>query len=140
MDRIDIAALAALAALPVMAGSVVDLSGKGWTCEQNGVTKEVSVPADVEEYFADMSAYAAPRIDASQHGSWIVRQWLKCKGESTWRRKFTLESKPAGKRIVLMFESTRYFADIFVNGKFVHHDEAPDTPYEVDITDAAKSG
>ena len=140
MDRIDIAALAALAALPVMAGSVVDLSGKGWTCEQNGVTKEVSVPADVEEYFADMSAYAAPRIDASQHGSWIVRQWLKCKGESTWRRKFTLKSKPAGKRIVLMFESTRYFADIFVNGKFVHHDEAPDTPYEVDITDAAKSG
>ena len=69
MDRIDIAALAALAALPVMAGSVVDLSGKGWTCEQNGVTKEVSVPADVEEYSDRGSSGSGSSARASRHGA-----------------------------------------------------------------------
>ena len=123
-------------------GKYVDLSGDGWTCEALGVEKAVTVPSVVERYFTDLSGYEAPEKDGSRHESWIVREWLKLHGRSTWRRKFEIPESGMrpGSRITVRFEATRYFADVYVNGRFVHHDEAPDMPYEVDITPFAKKG
>ena len=121
-------------------GDTIDLSGAGWTVERNGETRPAVVPTTTEAVFADLSDYTAPDHDKSRHDSWIVQRWITYKGKSVWRKRFTLPEVRAGERVFLCFERTRYFADIVVNGKPCHHDEAPDMPYEVDVTGAVKPG
>lgn len=96
----------------------------GWENFDKTDCKKVAVPGTVEEYF--WGANGNPVGIAGDY-----------RGVSWWSRKFTLDSGLKGKKIILAFESVNLCAEIFVNRKLVGYDAVGNTPFDVDITDAA---
>lgn len=79
-------------------------------------------------------------------------QWLEAKqiysreaewisGKEWWyRRAFRLPARFRGKRLRLEFEATDYYADVFLNGKWLGRHEGYIDAYEYDITGQARVG
>ncbi len=95
----------------------------GWELLPESADRIVRVPGTVEEYF--WGANGNPLGIAGDY-----------RGVSWWSRSFTLDAPPAGKRVVLAFESVNLRAEVFVNRKLVGYDVIGNSPFEVDITDA----
>jgi hypothetical protein len=89
--------------------------------------KDVQVPGTVEEYFwgADGDSYGT----AGHY-----------QGVSFWWREFEIPADLAGKKLVLHFASCRLRSEVFVNEQLVGYDLIGNTPFDVDISTAAKTG
>ncbi len=83
----------------------------------------VAVPGTVEEYLMDGKGPAGD-----------------IKGVSWWVRTFTVPAAAGPRRVALQFDSVRERAEVFVDGRLVHHDLVGSTPFEVDVTDAVRPG
>lgn len=61
-------------------------------------------------------------------------------GVTWWSRRIQIPTFDKGARLLLRFEAVRQRAEIFLNRKLVGYDMIGNTPFEVDISSAAKSG
>ena len=95
----------------------------GWQALESAGVKDVSVPGTVEEY---LQTVPGPQGDI--------------KGVSWWYRTMRIPQVGEGQRTLLRFESVRMRAEVFVNRKLVGYDLIGNTPFEVDISDAARPG
>lgn len=86
-------------------------------------SQAVAVPGTVEEYF--------------EHGQGPAGD---IKGVSWWIRSVHIPNEQGPRRLVLRFEAVRQRAEIFINHKLVGYDVIGNTPFEVDITGAARPG
>ncbi len=87
------------------------------------VGQDVSVPGTVEEYLHPGNG---PEGDI--------------KGVSWWARSVTMPTATSPRRLRLHFDAVRLRAEVFVNRKLVGYDLVGNSPFDVDITDAAKPG
>ena len=94
----------------------------GWSALDSGA-KDVSVPGTVEEYLHPGNGPAGD-----------------IKGVSWWTREFKIPESNSPRRIILHFDAVRLRAEIFLNHKLVGYDTIGNTPFDVDITGAAKPG
>jgi beta-galactosidase len=94
----------------------------GWD-ELDSGPHDVAVPGTVEEYL--------------QHGNGPDGD---IKGVSWWVRRIHIPNANGPRRLLLRFESVRQRAEVFVDHALVGYDVIGNTPFEVDITDAAKPG
>ncbi len=88
----------------------------------------VDVPGTVEEHYWGEIGGIIPDVG----GDYVGVSW--------WSRSFTLEPSLEGKRVTIYFESVNMRAEVFVNGKLVGYDVIGNTPFEVDISEAALFG
>jgi beta-galactosidase len=95
----------------------------GWEALEKTPTLDVSVPGTVEEY---LQTIPGPAGDLN--------------GVSWWWRTVQIPAASAPRKLLLRFEAVRQRAEIFVNRRLVGYDLIGNTPFEVDITDAAKPG
>lgn len=93
----------------------------GWEALKSA--REVSVPGTVEEYLHPGNG---PEGDI--------------KGVSWWVRRVKVPDAKSPRRLLLRFDAVRLRAEVFVNRKLVGYDVIGNTPFEVDISDAAKPG
>lgn len=61
-------------------------------------------------------------------------------GVSWWYRTIDVPANLKDKRVVLNFESVRFRAEVYLDGKLVAYDVVGDSPFSADITDAVKNG
>lgn len=61
-------------------------------------------------------------------------------GVSWWYRTIDVPANLNDKRVVLNFESVRFRAEVYLDGKLVAYDVVGDSPFSADITDAVKNG
>jgi beta-mannosidase len=93
------------------------------------------------------SGWRTVQVPGTAHVQWLGSQmamtreaeWISYK-EWWYRRKFQVPSDYAGKRIRLQFEATDYYADTWIDGRFVGRHEGYIDPYEFDITHLVKAG
>lgn len=93
----------------------------GWSALETANATPVSVPGTVEEY---LQKTPGPEGDLN--------------GVSWWFRTVRIPTADSPKRLLLRFESVRLRAEVYVNQKLVGYDVVGNSPFEVDITDAAK--
>ncbi len=106
----------------------VNLPSGGWEMlEKSSNSVTTTLPATVEEFFWGKSG--------SSFG--VTGNYL---GVSWFTTKFKIPQSLKGKRITLHFESVRFRAEVFLNRTLVGYDIVNSTPFEVDITHAAKFG
>ncbi|MBO9203324.1 MULTISPECIES: glycoside hydrolase family 2 protein [Niastella] len=99
----------------------------GWQALQTANGRTVHLPATVEEYY-----WGHNGNDFGLAGNYLGVSWFST--------NIIVPPAMKGKRIVLHFESTRFRAEVFVNKKLCGYDVVPGTPFDVDITNAAKPG
>jgi beta-galactosidase len=95
----------------------------GWSTLDTANAAAVSVPGTVEEY---LQKTPGPEGDL--------------KGVSWWFRTVRIPTADSPKRLLLRFDAVRLRAEVYVNQKLVGYDVVGNSPFEVDITDAAKPG
>ena len=61
-------------------------------------------------------------------------------GVSWWYRTIDIPANLKDKRIVINFESVRFRAEVYLDGKLVAYDVVGDSPFSADITEAVKNG
>jgi beta-galactosidase len=106
-----------LAKLPVNAPT------GGWATLATANAIPAAVPGTVEEY---LQTKPGPAGDLT--------------GVSWWWREVQIPAAASPRRLLLRFGSVRMRAEVFVNQRLVGYDLIGDTPFEVDISDAAKPG
>jgi len=99
----------------------VNLPTGGW--DELNAAMPVSVPGTVEQY---LSKGGGPDDDI--------------KGVSWWVRKIKIPRANGARRLFLRFDAVRLRSEVFVDHALVGYDVIGNTPFEVDITDAAKPG
>lgn len=99
----------------------------GWKALQTASGRTVHLPATVEEYYWGRNGNSFGLA-----GNYLGISWFTT--------NIAVPPATKGKRIVLHFESVRFRAEIFVNRKLCGYDVIPGTPFDVDITEAAKPG
>ena len=95
----------------------------GWKMLESSDAKTVMIPGTVEEYLQKISG---PEGDL--------------KGVSWWYRTIKIPESYSPRKLLLRFESARYRSEVFINHKLAGYDLIGNTPFEVDITNFAKSG
>ncbi len=95
----------------------------GWEVLNNANGLNVQVPGTAEEYLQKVSG---PDGDI--------------KGVSWWYRTIQIPKASSNHKVLIRFEAARYRSEVFINHKLVGYDLIGNTPFEVDITDAVKSG
>lgn len=96
---------------------------KGWSVlNQKGFA--ISVPSTLEEY---LTTNVEPQ--PTDHA-----------GVSWWVRSFSTPVLKKGERAILRFGSVRHRAEVFVDSTLVGYDLIAETPFDIDVTDAVKSG
>lgn len=94
----------------------------GWeTLDKTATT--AAVPGTVEEYLQKVSG---PPGDFT--------------GVSWWWREVKIPAASSSRRLLLRFDAVRQRAEVYVNRRLVGYDLIGNSPFEVDITDAAKPG
>lgn len=74
-------------------------------------------------------------------GAWEAQGWpLDAVGPAVYRRAVDIPGGWAGARICLQFDAVSYFTEVVVNGQPVGTHEGMWTPFELDITAAARPG
>lgn len=92
------------------------------------------------------SGWRAVTVPGTVHVQWLgankamTRQaeWISYK-EWWYRKRFTIPANYAGKRLRLSFEATDYYADVWLNGRYLGRHEGYIDPYEYDVTGAKGS-
>lgn len=104
----------------------------GWEALQGDATIAVSIPGTVEEY--------ATPAGVNPKETSPAKLYKQFQGVSWWTRTIRIPDSATNHRVLLRFESVRLRAEVFVNQKLVGYDLIEGTPFEVDITDAARPG
>ena len=99
----------------------------GWEKLEKTGGQKTTLPATVEQYFWGQNGNPF-----GVSGDY--------KGVSWFSTTFFVPKEMKGKRVSLHFESVRMRAEVFVNQNLVGSDLINGTPFEVDITDAARYG
>jgi hypothetical protein len=99
----------------------------GWESLMEGRGKKVRLPATVEEHFwgENGNTYGVT-------GNYTGVSWFST--------HLKIPARLKGRRVVLLFESARMRAEVYLNGRLVGYDLVHGTPFEVDITEFAKYG
>lgn len=149
--------------LAVLAGSAaesnamrqtIDLSGAGWHLWLDREASWESDPLHLPPVdLADLPAHpptggwetlASGGLAVSVPGTVEGYLWNDeggdYKGVSWWHREVAIPASAAGKRLILQFEAVRLRAEVFLNDTLVGYDVIGNTPFEVDITAAARPG
>jgi beta-galactosidase len=95
----------------------------GWNALESSPAMSVAVPGTVEEY---LQTVPGPAGDLS--------------GVSWWWRAVQIPAARSPRRLLLRFDAVRQRAEVYVNHRLVGYDLIGNSPFEVDITDAAKPG
>lgn len=66
-------------------------------------------------------------------------EWVSYK-EWWYRKRFRIPDRFSGKRVRLQFEATDYYADTWLNGRYLGRHEGYIDPYEFDVNEALKTG
>ena len=103
----------------------------GWEVLKSSQGKEVSIPNTLEG-----TLFVHPGTKNSSPGS-LYKPFM---GVSWWYRNLQVPEIPPGSRVLLRFEAVSQRAEVFLDQKLVGYDLVGYTPFEVDITDAVKSG
>jgi beta-galactosidase len=93
----------------------------GWPVLETG--KNAAIPGTAEEY---LQKVPGPEGD-------II-------GVTWWMRPVAIPASASPRRILLRFEAVRQRAEVYVNQKLVGYDMIGNTPFEVDLSNAAKPG
>ena len=103
--------------------------------------KEVSLPSTVEEHF--WGKYESRNYDQAEyffaHDDAEVRNGIY-QGVSWWWRRVFIPKSWEGKNLWIKFPGARLRAEVYLNEQLVGYDIIAETPFEVDITDAAQYG
>lgn len=105
----------------------VNVPSCGWEKLENGLGKNIRLPATVEEHFwgQNGNAYGVT-------GDYIGVSWFYS--------QFNVSDVSANKRIILHFESARLRAEVYVNRKLAGYNLIDGTPFEVDATPYVREG
>ncbi len=95
----------------------------GWVALDQAAATDAAVPGTVEEYLQKISG---PAGDLT--------------GVSWWWRNVTIPASATPRRLLLRFDAVRMRAEVYVNRRLVGYDLIGNSPFEVDITAAAKPG
>jgi beta-mannosidase len=93
------------------------------------------------------SGWKTVKVPGTVHVQWLgaaqsmtrEAEWVSYK-EWWFRRKVRIPADYQGKRLRLAFEATDYYADTWVDGKFVGRHEGYIDPYELDVTESMTAG
>jgi len=95
----------------------------GWDALDKVTSTAAAVPGTVEEY---LQTAPGPAGDLT--------------GVSWWWRDVKVPAAASPRHLALRFDAVRMRAEIYVNRRLVGYDLVGNTPFEVDITDAARPG
>ncbi len=101
----------------------INIPTGGWEALNSPNAVDVSVPGTAEQYLQKISG---PAGDIT--------------GITWWYRNISIPKTNKAGKIILRFESARYRSEVFVNQQLVGYDFIGNTPFEVDISNAVKSG
>jgi beta-mannosidase len=88
--------------------------------------KEVNVPGSVHTQILEAPKYF------TREAEWISeKEWW-------YRRSFDAPPNLAGRRLILRFEATDYYADVYLNGELLGRHEGYIDPYEFDVASRLK--
>ena len=103
--------------------------------------KQVNLPSTVEEHF--WGKYSNCKYKQAEyfyaHDDLEVRNG-NYQGVSWWWRKVFIPREWEGKKLRIKFPGVRLPAEVYFNEQLVGYDIIAETPFEVNITDAAKYG
>ena len=120
---------AAIGSMPAVA---LPLDGSDW-----------KIATDPQNSGREQSWFNAPTAGAKPtRVPWIIQDvFPEYHGVAWYWREFTPPANPhAGGRYILRFLAVDYLAEVWVNGIRVGQHEGPETPFELDVTDAVKPG
>jgi len=156
---LPVSLLFALLAVPWIASAArveLDLSGPGWRLwhDAQAAWEHDTLylpPADLQKLPVNpptggWDALRGPLTPVSVPGT--VEKYLHpgngpdgdLQGVSWWVRRVTIPETTLPQTLLLKFDAVRLRAEVFVNRKLVGYDVVGNTPFEVDITDAARPG
>lgn len=95
----------------------------GWEALDKAAATAAAVPGTVEEYLQKVSG---PAGDIT--------------GVTWWWRDVNIPVSTAPRRLLLRFDAVRQRAEVYVNRRLVGYDLIGNSPFEVDITEAARPG
>ncbi|NJK96828.1 MAG: hypothetical protein HC905_19640 [Bacteroidales bacterium] len=110
-----------ISALPVNTPSC------GWDELENGIGKNIKLPATVEEHFWGQNG--------NSYG--VTGDY---KGVSWFSSQINVSDRDRRNRVILHFESARMRAEVYVNRKLAGYNLIDGTPFEVDATPFIKTG
>ncbi|MDW8354379.1 MAG: glycoside hydrolase family 2 TIM barrel-domain containing protein [Bryobacterales bacterium] len=91
------------------------------------------------------SEWRRVRVPGSVHTQWLpAEQWYTREAEwlsrKEWwyRKRFRLPESFRSKRLRLQFDATDYYADVWLNGRYLGRHEGYIDPYEYDVTGVAQ--
>lgn len=87
------------------------------------------------------------RVPGTAHVQWLEPQqiytraaeWISSK-EWWYRRRFRVPETFRGKRVLLCFEATDYYADVYLDGRWIARHEGYIDPWDAEITPHAVAG
>ncbi len=103
----------------------------------NGIWKFATDPPD-GFYRPDFDDAAWPKIQTPSH--WVMHGYCSANEMGAYRRQFDIPAAWAGKRIKIRFEGVYSGAEVWLNGARAGWHEGGFTPFEVDVTEAARNG
>lgn len=103
----------------------------------NGIWKFVTDPPN-GFYRPDFDDAAWPTIQTPSH--WVMHGFHSAEGAGGYRRQFHIPAAWMGRSIKIRFEGVYSAAEVWLNGVRVGWHEGGFTPFEVDVTEAARSG
>lgn len=110
----------------------LNLDGKDW-----------KIATDPQNAGREQQWFNGPTADAKPTKvPWIIQDvFPEYHGVAWYWREFTPPANPhADGRFILRFLAVDYLAEVWVNGIRVGQHEGPETPFELDVTDAVKPG
>jgi hypothetical protein len=96
----------------------------------------VDPPQDFYRPEFDDSAWASLEVPAH----WVLKGFKSLDGVGGYRRQVQISTAWTGRRIKIHFDGVYSGAEVWFNGRRVGSHEGGFTPFEVDVTEAAKSG
>lgn len=113
--------------------TIIDLSGVWkYKVEEEGTFKKLN-------YFKP-TANRSGWKDMKVPHNWYLTELGDFFGAVWFEKEFELGTNLKGRNISLKFSAVDYYADVWLNGKFLGHHEGYFTPFEFDVTDIVKYG
>ena len=143
---------------PAGAGSSrerIDLSGPGWTVWidaqaewEADVPRLLEQPADVAGLpvnppsggWEGLPARGVPAMVPGTVEGLLWPERGDVRGVSWWSREIVMPASAAGRRARLCFDAVRLRAEVFLDGRLVGYDSVGNTPFSVELGDAARPG
>ena len=108
--------------------NVMDLSGI-WKYKLD--KENIGENAKFYEPQADRSDWSEMKVP----NNWYLTEVGDFFGAVWFKTEFDAPKEFTGKRLTLKLNAVDYFADVWLNGKYLGHHEGYFTPFEYDVTD-----